>query len=141
MQTRRARAAEKAFVSLYRELYVAPDPLPALVAAASELQRLKALEETKATLEADVAGLDDELAKLKVVRCMRRVGCAPHRTRCACFLQNTHTSQNQDITIRDLEARLLSMEADIETQVVQRVKAREVRLLAAPAPLHFAQQY
>jgi hypothetical protein len=33
VQTRRARAAEKAFVSLYRDLYVAPDPVPALASA------------------------------------------------------------------------------------------------------------
>ena len=36
VQTRRARAAEKAFVSLYRELYVAPDPVPALQTAENE---------------------------------------------------------------------------------------------------------
>ena len=121
MQTRRARAAEKAFVSLYRELYVAPDPVPALTLAVAEcasrfsligrlltaLRLCSAVHRTAASneriqqLEAEVASLDEELTKLN----------------------------NQDITIRNLESRILSMEDDIEQQVQQRVKVKEVRPL------------
>lgn len=43
-----------------------------------------------------------------------------------CYIATSVAPQNQDITIRDLEGRLLSMEGDIEQQVVQRVKSKEV---------------
>ena len=91
-------------------------------------------------LQTEVASLEEELGKLNVCVCMTVVVCLCVCNACACVcvmrvlvcVRVTVCAcvcpcQNQDITMRDLEARLLSMEADIEQQVAQRVKGREVR--------------
>jgi hypothetical protein len=73
-------------------------------------------------LQREVAGLEEELSKLNVRRSWGgidfcgRDGISKHIFLC----------QNQDITIRQLESRLLSMESSVEDLVNERVKTKEV---------------
>ena len=83
--TRRGRFAESAFLSLYKELYEAPDPQHSLQSAHAQVEKSKSLRlkllksqsETK-KLQNDLDEYESEFAKLK----------------------------NQDITIRELEYKL-----------------------------------
>lgn len=84
------------------------------------MEKTEGLEARVLELEAEVGSLEEELGKLNV--CGELVFPLPVLHVSA----STFPDQNQDITIREMESRLLSMEKDIDEQVSQRVKGREV---------------
>lgn len=123
--TRRSRLAEKSFLQFMAAMLEAPNPAPFLLAGldasrsaarlADELARSQAetraasataaaaLEEAateRERLRADVADLERELAKLS----------------------------NQDITLREMETRLVDFEGTMEAQIAARLGEREAEL-------------
>ena len=103
--TRRSRFSDAAFFGLYKALYEAPDPAPALrhALASGARHASAALEAQK--LRDDVAAYDAEFATLK----------------------------NQDITIRDLQERLAEAHEQLEARLEEAVaeKQRELERAAA----------
>ena len=91
--TQRQSSAEAAFLSLYRSLDDAPDPLPAIHAAAAELRRLAAEAADAQGLRTKLSDYDREFTSLK----------------------------NQDATIRRLERQL--KEVDSKSESLEAVEA------------------
>ena len=123
--TRRSRLAEKAFLQFIAAMLEAPNPAPFLLAGleasrtaarlSDELARsqnetraatqtaAQALEEAaveRDRLHADIADLEHELAKLR----------------------------NQDITLREMETRIIDFEGMMESQIAARLSERESEL-------------
>ena len=86
--TRRARAADGAFFALYKSLYEAPDPAPALAESLSSRSGSAASALEVQRLRGEIAAYDAEFATLK----------------------------NQDITIRHLTAQLEELEERMEVR-------------------------
>ncbi|CAH0517129.1 unnamed protein product [Peronospora belbahrii] len=111
--TRRAKFSENAFFQLYKGLYTAPDPAPALALASSDCEMDDVMEENK-TLQRELKEYEAEFATLK----------------------------NQEITIRKLEEQVAAaargQEEIIHRQVEQRT--REVDIQLENARLEWAQQ-
>jgi len=98
--TRRARAADSAFLSLYKALYEAPDPSQALDAALALAADKPAVKEaSRAELE-ELEDLREEISTLK----------------------------NQDVTVRKLEAELEQWRSDMDARVAQQVEQREAEM-------------
>ncbi|PRW51060.1 CASP-like [Chlorella sorokiniana] len=101
--TARAKAAESAFLGLYKRLYEAPDPAPALA------QGLEAASRA-AQLEAEAAKMGQELAE---------------------FRQESTELKNQGVTIRRLEERARELEAAVaekDRQLAEQQKSAEAEL-------------
>ena len=108
--TRRGRFAESAFLSLYKELYEAPDPQHSLQSAHAQVEKSKSLRlkllksqsEIK-KLQNDLDEYESEFAKLK----------------------------NQDITIRELEYKLEEFQKSLEEKIAKAVQQKEGDLAEA----------
>ncbi|KAI7841244.1 hypothetical protein COHA_005081 [Chlorella ohadii] len=101
--TARAKAAESAFLGLYKRLYEAPDPAPALAAGLEAASRA-------AQLEAESAKMGQELAE---------------------FRQESTELKNQGVTIRRLEERARELEAALaekDRQLAEQQKSAEAEL-------------
>lgn len=90
------------------------------------MEKVEGLESRIVELEGEVGGLEEELGKLNVRVSKLSVLGFPR----AVSDNVSALTQNQDITIREMETRLLTMEKDIDEQVAQRVKGREVSWFA-----------
>lgn len=91
--TRRARAAESAFLGLYKELYEAPDPASALREALEDRGRLASAHRDRERLTAELAEVETELGRVS----------------------------DQQIKVRELQATVQRLEQSIEQRVEQRV--------------------
>jgi hypothetical protein len=100
--TKRARASDGAFFSLYKDLFEAPDPADALRMAAAARPRAAASSLELEKLKAEVAAYEAEFKELK----------------------------NQDITIRTLEEKLEDLEEAMDKQVALQVEAAKAELEA-----------
>ncbi|GMF21469.1 unnamed protein product [Phytophthora lilii] len=111
--TRRAKFSENAFFQLYKGLYAAPDPAPALAAVASSAGTDDLAEENK-KLKKELKEYEAEFATLK----------------------------NQDITIRNLEEQVAAAAREHEDAVHQQVeqRTRELEDQLENARLEWAQQ-
>mmetsp|Transcript_32247 Transcript_32247/g.72769 ORF Transcript_32247/g.72769 Transcript_32247/m.72769 type:complete len:198 (-) Transcript_32247:634-1227(-) len=98
--TKRARASESAFYEMYKGLYEAPDPAPALKAAATARPRAAANDLEVQKLRSEVAEYESEFKALK----------------------------NQEITIRQLEDKLEDLEEQLELKVNLGVQERHKEL-------------
>lgn len=87
--TNRARAAEKAFMEIYKALHHTIDPVPALTKAVDKESESDMNDDDRRRLQTEVEELREELGAL----------------------------QNQDITIRELQQRVLSFESEMEERV------------------------
>ncbi|RHY07596.1 hypothetical protein DYB25_008168 [Aphanomyces astaci] len=105
--TKRAKYSDNSFFALYKALYEAPDPVPALDAALL-------LESTSpapsSTASSDKTQSIDLVAKL--------------RRELASYESEFASLKNQDITIRNLEAKLAAMEDNMERHVEDKVHAQ-----------------
>ncbi|KAF0711947.1 Aste57867_4969 [Aphanomyces stellatus] len=99
--TKRAKFSDGAFFALYKALYEAPDPVPALDAVEQVLSSAKA--------ERDDSGGDD----------VKRL-----RKELAAYEAEFATLKNQDITIRNLEGKLQAMDDSLDRLVDDQVQAR-----------------
>ncbi|CAI5717759.1 hypothetical protein KXD40_001125 [Peronospora effusa] len=97
--TRRAKFSENAFFQLYKGLYAAPDPAPALLLAASTLETDEVMEENR-QLQQELKEYEAEFVTLK----------------------------NQDITIRNLEEQVAVAAREMEETVHQQVEQRTSEL-------------
>ncbi|CAI5733733.1 unnamed protein product [Peronospora farinosa] len=97
--TRRAKFSENAFFQLYKGLYAAPDPAPALSLAASTLETDEVMEENR-QLQQELKEYEAEFVTLK----------------------------NQDITIRNLEEQVAVAAREMEETVHQQVEQRTSEL-------------
>lgn len=111
--TRRAKFSESAFFQLYKGLYAAPDPAPALAAVASSSGTDDLAEENK-KLKRELKEFEVEFASLK----------------------------NQDITIRKLEEQVATAAREREDALHQQVekRTRELEDQLENARLEWAQQ-
>ncbi|POM65955.1 CASP-like protein [Phytophthora palmivora] len=111
--TRRAKFSENAFFQLYKGLYAAPDPAPALALVASSSATDDLTEENK-KLKRELKEYEAEFASLK----------------------------NQDITIRKLEEQVAAAARKQEDEVHQQVekRTRELEGQLENARLEWAQQ-
>ncbi|KAG7381291.1 Cut-like homeobox [Phytophthora pseudosyringae] len=111
--TRRAKFSENAFFQLYKGLYAAPDPAPALAMVASSSGNDDLTEENK-KLKRELKEYEAEFASLK----------------------------NQDITIRNLEEQVAAAVRQREDAVHQQVeqRTRELEGQLENARLEWAQQ-
>ncbi|RLN90409.1 hypothetical protein BBJ28_00007712 [Nothophytophthora sp. Chile5] len=111
--TRRAKFSENAFFQLYKGLYAAPDPAPALTVAASASASEEVTEENK-KLRRELREFEAEFASLK----------------------------NQDITIRNLEEQVAAATREKDDAVHQQVeqRTRELEDQLEGARLEWAQQ-
>ncbi|ETI50126.1 hypothetical protein F443_06249 [Phytophthora nicotianae P1569] len=111
--TRRAKFSENAFFQLYKGLYAAPDPAPALAMVASSSGTDELAEENK-KLKRELKEYAAEFASLK----------------------------NQDITIRNLEEQVAAAKREREDAVHQQVekRTRELEDQLENARLEWAQQ-
>ncbi|GBF98384.1 hypothetical protein Rsub_10779 [Raphidocelis subcapitata] len=103
--TKRARHAEGAYLELYQELYEAPDPSPALSAAAES-------EARASQLEAKVQKLSTELAEYKA---------------------ESKAIKNQDLTIRKQEEAIRELQAALEAKSEELEAARREAAAEADA--------
>jgi homeobox protein cut-like len=123
--TKRARAAEKAFVALVTELHGAPDPGAALGGALEAARAVPRLTEENLRLAADVVEARAAGAGAAAEAAAERDAAR----RDVAFLEaELQKLSNQDITIRQLEASLSQINAGIEGAVVERLSAREAEL-------------
>ncbi|ETV99692.1 hypothetical protein H310_07756 [Aphanomyces invadans] len=126
--TKRAKYSDNAFFALYKVLYEAPDPVPALDAALLLDSSIPAA--VPSTSSSDKVASTDLVAKL--------------RRELASYEAEFASLKNQDITIRNLEAKLAAMEDNMERQVEIKVQARcrdvENTLRAREADLALYQQ-
>ncbi|KAG7394286.1 Cut-like homeobox [Phytophthora boehmeriae] len=111
--TRRAKFSENAFFQLYKGLYAAPDPAPALAFVASSAGSDDLAEENK-KLKRELKEYEAEFASLK----------------------------NQDITIRKLEEQVAAAKREREDALHQQVeqRTRELENQMENAKLEWAQQ-
>ncbi|KAG3120004.1 hypothetical protein PI124_g1633 [Phytophthora idaei] len=111
--TRRAKFSENAFFQLYKGLYAAPDPAPALAMVTSSSGTDELAEENK-KLKRELKQYEAEFASLK----------------------------NQDITIRKLEEQVAAAEREREDALHQQVekRTRELENQLENARLEWAQQ-
>ncbi|KAG6622582.1 protein casp-like [Phytophthora cinnamomi] len=111
--TRRAKFSENAFFQLYKGLYAAPDPAPALALVASSSGTDDLTEENR-KLKRELKEYEAEFATLK----------------------------NQDITIRNLEEQVAAAAREQEDAVHQQVeqRTRELENQLENAKLEWAQQ-
>ncbi|RLN49652.1 hypothetical protein BBJ29_001217 [Phytophthora kernoviae] len=111
--TRRAKFSENAFFQLYKGLYAAPDPAPALAFVASSAGSEDLAEENR-KLKRELKEYEAEFASLK----------------------------NQDITIRKLEEQVAAAKREREDAVHQQVeqRTRELESQMENARLEWAQQ-
>ncbi|CAK4080208.1 unnamed protein product [Aphanomyces euteiches] len=98
--TKRAKFSDNAFFTLYKALYEAPDPVPALDAALDQLTPLTAA----------ATDSSDEITKL--------------RKELAAYETEFASLKNQDITIRNLENKLQQMEDSMDRMVEEQVDER-----------------
>ncbi|RQM25548.1 hypothetical protein B5M09_008425 [Aphanomyces astaci] len=123
--TKRAKYSDNSFFALYKALYEAPDPVPALDAALLLESTPPAPSSTDKTQSIDL------VAKL--------------RRELASYESEFASLKNQDITIRNLEAKLAAMEDNMERHVEDKVHAQcsdlenTLRLREADMALHAAQ--
>ena len=87
--TMRARSAEKSYMHLFKDLFEAVDPVPALTAALDQASVVADLRSDNEALQRDNEELQEELSAL----------------------------QNQDITIRNLQERVMNFEQELEDKV------------------------
>ncbi|RHY24367.1 hypothetical protein DYB32_010378 [Aphanomyces invadans] len=106
--TKRAKYSDNAFFALYKVLYEAPDPVPALDAAL--------LLDSSIPAAVPSASSSDKVASTDLVAKLRR--------ELASYEAEFASLKNQDITIRNLEAKLAAMEDNMERQVEIKVQAR-----------------
>ncbi|CAI5731778.1 unnamed protein product [Peronospora destructor] len=111
--TRRAKFSENAFFQLYKGLYAAPDPAPALALAASTLETDEVMEENR-QLQQELKEYEAEFVTLK----------------------------NQDITIRNLEEQVAVAAREMDETVHRQVEQRtsEVDIQLENAQLEWARQ-
>lgn len=111
--TRRAKFSENAFFQLYKGLYAAPDPAPALAVVASSSGNDEMAEENR-KLKRELKEYEAEFATLK----------------------------NQDITIRNLEEQVAAAAREQDDAVHQQVeqRTRELETQMENARLEWAQQ-
>jgi len=120
--TTRAKSVEKYFLGLVKELEEAPDPSSALGAAVDSLRQMSRLREENARLASEIVearakgtgAAEDLTAELEASR--REV---------ALLEVELGKLSNQDITIRQLEARIAQIDNGIEGAVAERVAVRE----------------
>ncbi|KAL4109345.1 hypothetical protein PRIC1_001046 [Phytophthora ramorum] len=112
--TRRAKFSENAFFQLYKGLYAAPDPAPALALVASSSFGTEDLTDENKKLKRELKEYEAEFASLK----------------------------NQDITIRNLEEQVAAAAREQEDAVHQQVerRTRDLEGQLENARLEWAQQ-
>jgi homeobox protein cut-like len=127
---KRAKFAETALAALGRDLRAAHDPVAALAAAAETARALAALQESHAALFAEASALRATRAPSAGVEEAAAAEAAKLRAEVGALERELSQLSNQDITIRELEARLGEMEGSIETQVTTQLASREADLRA-----------
>mmetsp|Transcript_17943 Transcript_17943/g.23477 ORF Transcript_17943/g.23477 Transcript_17943/m.23477 type:complete len:787 (-) Transcript_17943:2917-5277(-) len=111
--TRRARFAEGSFLSLYKSLYEAPDPVPLLFDAEADKRKASELEFRVERLQTEMVEYEEEFSTLK----------------------------NQDITIRKLEDQLATAEKNVESRVLEALAEKESEMNAAVESVNLELQY
>ena len=100
--TRRSKFAEFSFLTLYKQLFEAPDPAPLLVASKGDVGRLVEQEQQIGVLNDKLKSYDIEFTGLK----------------------------NQDVTIRKLESENRALQASLEQQKAEAEERRAADLQA-----------
>eukprot|EP00741_Cyanophora_paradoxa_P009913 tig00000157_g9603.t1 len=95
--TVRAKSSENAFLSLYKLLYEAPDPVPTLAAALEDSSKTAELEAQNRRMRQELDEYKNEFSMLK----------------------------NQEVTIRRLEEKCRALETQMEAKVQEQVEQRE----------------
>mmetsp|Transcript_16123 Transcript_16123/g.26380 ORF Transcript_16123/g.26380 Transcript_16123/m.26380 type:complete len:726 (-) Transcript_16123:455-2632(-) len=95
--TVRAKYAENAFLSLYKLLFEAPDPVPALTCAVDDANQLVELDAVNRKIKKELEDYKSEFSLLK----------------------------NQENTIRRLEDKIRQMETQMDLRVGEMVEAKE----------------
>eukprot|EP00285_Hemiselmis_virescens_P014823 CAMPEP_0173402798 /NCGR_PEP_ID=MMETSP1356-20130122/54931_1 /TAXON_ID=77927 ORGANISM="Hemiselmis virescens, Strain PCC157" /NCGR_SAMPLE_ID=MMETSP1356 /ASSEMBLY_ACC=CAM_ASM_000847 /LENGTH=394 /DNA_ID=CAMNT_0014363195 /DNA_START=88 /DNA_END=1269 /DNA_ORIENTATION=- len=98
--TKRSKAAEVSFINVYKALKDVPDPAPPMLSLCEEGEGLLPLQASHDKIRAELQQYEEEFSQLK----------------------------NQDVTIRRLEERIVTLEAEMEDNVAAAVEKEKSRV-------------
>lgn len=123
--TRRSRLAEKAFLQFMAAMLEAPDPEPFLLAGLEAAQTSEQLEEELARSQSETRAANATAAQALEEAAIERDRL---QTDVADLERELTKLRNQDITLREMETRIIDFEGTMEAQIAARLTERESEL-------------